>query len=96
MGTQTPLRSLRRNVTKLLRPFILLKGFILFAFITSCGRGVKLAQATGGSDDVRPYTLHATPNTLHPTQYTLHPTPYTLHPTPYTLHPQPSTLHPQP
>ena len=35
--TRSPLRGLRCNVTKLLRPFILLKCVILFAYLDLCG-----------------------------------------------------------
>ena len=37
-GTRSPLRGLRCNATKLLRPFILLTGFVLFAWVNSCGK----------------------------------------------------------
>jgi len=40
-GRADHLRWSCRNVTKLVRPCILLKGFILFAFITSCGSLVQ-------------------------------------------------------
>ena len=41
MGTRSPLRGLRCNVTKLVHPLILLKGFILFAWVDACGYGAS-------------------------------------------------------